>query len=152
MVGEMWRQLSDEDRQPYEDMAANDKMRASAAMEEYVKNKPEGAVESKKSKKSKVVKDPNAPKKPVSNYIQFRLDNFARIKQAHPGADSKGLSDILVKEFHAAKENPDTMAKMERDYEKRKSDYQTALQDYLKNKTVSPADDVHGRDDAHADI
>lgn len=133
----MWKALSDDEKKPYEEMAAKDKVRAAKAMEEYNRNKPESEDEDSsdeddepKKKKAKKVKDPNAPKKPVSTFLQFRMDNFERIKQANPDAEPKEVRELLTKEFNAAKESPKKKAKMDKEYEKRKVKYEKEMEVY----------------------
>ena len=76
--GEKWRELSDDDKQPYEEKYKSAKEDYDEAMKSY---KPSGefAKSSKKSSKSGK-KDANAPKKPQSAYFLWMNDNRARIK------------------------------------------------------------------------
>ncbi|KAJ3412811.1 Non-histone chromosomal protein 6 [Chytridiales sp. JEL 0842] len=52
-------------------------------------------------KADKKVKDPNAPKKPLTPYFQFLNSNRQRIKDANPGASFGELNKILGAEWKA---------------------------------------------------
>lgn len=54
------------------------------------------AKKSKTAKKSKVEKDPNAPKKPLSAYMMYCADMRDEVKKENPGAAfGKSLESIL---------------------------------------------------------
>ena len=78
VVGARWKELTEEEKQPYVERAAEEKEKRAAEMAEYAAMKAEQGeeeeeepVEKKKKKKSK--KDPNAPKQ-AKNGFMFYLD------------------------------------------------------------------------------
>lgn len=79
LLGEKWKTLSSEEKQPYEEQALQDKERYKNDMNNYV---PPSGKDDDKKKKRKV--DPNAPKGASSAYILFGSDARADIKEAHP--------------------------------------------------------------------
>ena len=97
--GKRWKELSDEDKQPFQDEGEKDKARyheeqatylASDAYlaSDFAKKKEEGgeavapSPAKKQSKKKK--KDKNAPKGAMSAYMLFCSDQRAKLKEEHP--------------------------------------------------------------------
>jgi len=86
-VGKRYKALSEEERKKWDDEAAKDKVRYQEEMEDY--SGPEdngGGGGASGSLKKKPSKDPNAPKKASSAYMQFSIANRARIKEENPDA------------------------------------------------------------------
>ncbi|KAE9258329.1 hypothetical protein PF002_g233 [Phytophthora fragariae] len=65
-IGRRWKQISDEERRPYDELAAADKRRYQEEKEDYV---PDPSFETTKGSRKK--KDPNAPKRALSAYFFF---------------------------------------------------------------------------------
>jgi len=97
--GKRWKELSDEDKQPFQDDGEKDKARyheeqatylASDAYlaSDFAKKKEEGGntVEPSPAKKQtkKKKKDKNAPKGAMSAYMLFCADQRAKLKEEHP--------------------------------------------------------------------
>lgn len=82
MLGEMWKELNDEEKEPYQEKAKEDKDRYNEEMKNYVPKEGTGKGKAKKQK------DPNAPKKPRSAYILFCQKNREKAKK-ECGADTK---------------------------------------------------------------
>ena len=95
-LGEMWKAMSDADKEPYNKMAADDKERYNKEMENYTPPEDDGEPEPKKGKKVKAKKDPNAPKKSLTAFIFFsnakRAEVTAELKAANP--DMKGVAEV----------------------------------------------------------
>ena len=95
-LGEMWKALSDAEKEPFNKMAADDKERYAKAMEGYTPPEGSDEPEPKKGKKAKAKKDPNAPKKALSAFILFsnakRAEVTAELKAANP--DMKGVAEV----------------------------------------------------------
>lgn len=81
LLGERWKALDSDDKQKYEDMAAEDKKRYKKEMANYT---PPDASRDKKGK-TKAKKDPNAPKKPMSSFMYFSTETRPKIKAENPG-------------------------------------------------------------------
>lgn len=89
ILGAKWKELSDEAKKPYDQMAKEDKARYEREKESYVPDDDYAAAGTTKTKKKK--KDPNAPKRPLSAYFLFQKAKRAEIKEANPDF---GLGDI----------------------------------------------------------
>ncbi|XP_061685736.1 high mobility group protein B2a isoform X2 [Syngnathoides biaculeatus] len=83
---ERWKTMSGKEKQKFEEMAKNDKVRYDREMKTYVP--PKGA------KKGKKKKDPNAPKRPPSAFFVFCSEHRPRIKEENPGIS---IGDIAKK-------------------------------------------------------
>ena len=96
-IGKQFKALSAEEKKEWEEKAATDKARYQAEMADY--SAPEADSDDSGAGgggKKKAVKDPNAPKKPMSAYMQYSVANRARIKEAHPTA---AFGDIVRSRF-----------------------------------------------------
>ncbi|KAL4108905.1 hypothetical protein PRIC1_000614 [Phytophthora ramorum] len=65
-IGRRWKQITDEDRKPYDELAAADKRRYQEEKEDYVPDPSFAAAKGSRKKK-----DPNAPKRALSAYFFF---------------------------------------------------------------------------------
>ena len=83
-IGKKFKELNDEEKEEWEAKAAKDKARYEAEMAEY--SAPEGDSDDSDGGGKKAVKDPNAPKKPMSAYMQYSVANRGRIKEENPTA------------------------------------------------------------------
>eukprot|EP00056_Hartaetosiga_gracilis_P011540 m.175620 g.175620 ORF g.175620 m.175620 type:complete len:228 (+) comp13518_c3_seq13:714-1397(+) len=107
MIGQKWRQLTDEEKAPYNDLARQDRERYKRDMETYV---PTPGYEDSGKRRRRKKKDPNAPKKPRSAYFIFAGDRREDIKSQNPdmrvaeiakktGAEWRNLSDDQKKPY-----------------------------------------------------
>ncbi|EGD82590.1 hypothetical protein PTSG_03243 [Salpingoeca rosetta] len=80
LIGAQWRQLTDEQKKPYNDMARTDRERYKEAMKNYVPTP--GFEEGGRRRKKK--KDPNAPKKPKSAYFVFAETRRDALRAQYP--------------------------------------------------------------------
>mgnify|MGYP001183089342 CR=1 FL=1 len=73
LMSQEWRNMTDEDKKKYDDLAIVDKERYMKEKEEYDSNSESENSESEneKPKKTKKEKDPNAPKKNVNSWMHF---------------------------------------------------------------------------------
>lgn len=99
-LGEMWRNLSDAKRKPFEDKAQKDKERYTEEKENYQPPSDHEAElqsdhEEKKQKRVKKEKDENAPKREVSNYIRFCQAKRSDVKEDHPDFGPKEITSEL---------------------------------------------------------
>lgn len=126
---ELWKECKGDERQKFVDMAALDKKRFEKENEPYQiklaeklsedkalkmfyeKQKQDLAMEfyeahinaknilDEKNKSKKKVKDPDAPKRPLSNYMYFTQDRRAQVVETNPNASVTEVSKILGEEW-----------------------------------------------------
>jgi hypothetical protein len=80
IMSEMWRDYTDEQKQPYKDMEIADKERYQKEKVDYESNsdQSESDTDEKSDKKAKKVKDPNAPKRNLNSYMIFCRETRAK--------------------------------------------------------------------------
>lgn len=78
MIGAKWRELSDGEKTPYQQLAEQDKERYSREMANYT---PTPGYEKKKKKPDR---DPLLPKKPMSAYFLYGQVRRPELKAEHP--------------------------------------------------------------------
>lgn len=111
-IGSKWKELSKEEKAPYEEKAAQDKSRYQEELATYNDKKAaEGSDEDDededeedspaKKKKQKKKKDENAPKKPSSAYIFFGQSARASIKAKNPDMPPKEIMRELGVQWKA---------------------------------------------------
>ena len=81
LIGAQWRQLTDDQKRPYTEMARKDRERYKEAMQHYT---PTPGYEDTGRRRRKK-KDPNAPKKPKSAYFIYAETRRADLRQQFPG-------------------------------------------------------------------
>lgn len=94
LLGERWKALSSEDKEKFEEMAANDKKRYEKEMESYTP--PAGSKDSGSKKKAKVKKDPNAPKKASTSFLIFSSEMRPKLKAENPDMSFGELGKKVV--------------------------------------------------------
>jgi len=87
--GVLWADMDDEDKAPFVKHSEKDRKRYQNEMKDYVPQQnsdsdsdDDGGQQKKKKKK---VKDPNAPKRPISAYFFFAADKRPEIRAKYPG-------------------------------------------------------------------
>lgn len=84
-LGELWRGLSDKDKKKYNTQAEKDKERYDTEMSSYVPPEPSSEEVPKKASRKR---DPNAPKRPLSDYLHFCQSRREELKaQGFKGKD-----------------------------------------------------------------
>ena len=71
LMSQEWRNMTDEDKKKYVDLAIVDKERYMKEKEEYESNNESSDSENEKPKKAKKEKDPEAPKKNQNSWMHF---------------------------------------------------------------------------------
>lgn len=99
MVSKEWREMSEEDRQVWNERSRVDKARYDHEMQDY--------NQARKLSKTNI-KDPNAPRRPMSAFLAFSNKRRASLKREHPTATNADLSKMLSKSW---KEFPHEMKK-----------------------------------------
>jgi len=102
-----FKEISDSERERWNQLAAEDKERYQREMESY---EPPSDLESdsdsdsdapKKKKKKKKVKDPNAPKRNQSSFFLYSNATRNDVKTANPEAKFGQIAQIISKHFKA---------------------------------------------------
>jgi len=83
--GAKWKTLNEEDKGPFAIKATADAKRYAAEMEDYV---PENGERT--TKKRKVKKDPNAPKRPQTAFFLYAADFRAEVRSGLPDGSTVG--------------------------------------------------------------
>lgn len=97
MVSKEWREMSEEDREIWNEKSRIDKARYDYEMQDY--------NQARKLSKTNI-KDPNAPRRPMSAFLAFSNKRRASLKREHPTATNADLSKMLSKSW---KEIPSEM-------------------------------------------
>ena len=79
-LGEMWKELSDADKEPFNTKAA-------ALKAEYDEKKPPSEAEKKKAAKA------DGPPKARSSYILYTMDARAKVQEEFPGIEAKEVCE-----------------------------------------------------------
>ena len=130
-LGNLWKEMSKEEKKPYLDLAAEDKKRFQKEMEGY--NPPsdsESDDEDKepKKKKKRAKKDPNAPKRNVSAYFHFASAIRPKLKADNPTLGVTELAKMIGERWQkltdSDKKPYENLAAKDRDrYQRELSDY-----------------------------
>ncbi|XP_076817468.1 FACT complex subunit SSRP1-like [Clavelina lepadiformis] len=91
------------------------------------------------SRKRKAKKDPNAPKRPPSAYLQWLNDNRAKLKHENPGISITELSKLAGQQW--SKVDRSVKEKYEQKYRKAKEVYEVSMREYKQSggaSTTSP--------------
>ncbi|KAL7694315.1 putative High mobility group box domain-containing protein [Plasmopara halstedii] len=133
-IGRRWKQISDEDRRPYDELAAADKRRYLEEKEDYV---PDPSFESTKGSRKK--KDPNAPKRALSAYFFFCNDIRQEVRDENPNKKITEIATLLAEKWRAL---PDKKrAKYQKMNEEAKAKYQQEMDDYNAQGAVDEQDE-----------
>ncbi|TDH67874.1 hypothetical protein CCR75_005332 [Bremia lactucae] len=139
-IGRRWKQISDEDRRPYDELAAADKRRYQEEKEDYV---PDPSFESSKSSRKK--KDPNAPKRALSAYFFFCNDIRQQVRDENPNKKITEIATLLAEKWRAL---PDKKrAKYQKMNDEAKVKYQHQMDVYNGQGAVEEQDEEEVEDD-----
>jgi len=141
-IGKRWKAITDEDRRPYDELAAADKKRYIEEKEDYV---PDPSFESTKSSRKK--KDPNAPKRALSAYFFFCNEIREGVRAENPNKKITEIATLLAEKWRAL---PDKKrVKYQKMHEEAKVKYQSAMDDYnsVKNGHLDEDEDDEEDDD-----
>ena len=97
----MFKKLTNEEKEPYEEMARKDKERYKKEMANYVppsesEDESDSNKKGKGKKTTKKEKDPNAPKRGKSSFMFFSTEWRSKIKEENPTATFGELVSISV--------------------------------------------------------
>eukprot|EP00659_Diplonema_papillatum_P004888 gene4888-7546_t len=137
-LGELWGEMSDAEKKPYQKKAEALKAKYQEDLKEYEANKEDDDEdededdEPKKKKKKTAAKDPNAPKKPLTSYFLFLADKRASTKAENPDLNNKELVTELGRMWSAL--GDDEKQVYETQNAKAKAEYAKALEKYNAEK------------------
>jgi len=120
MVSEAWKSLPSDQRKYWDEMAQQDKERYE--MEKSVYNGPW------KVPVEKVLKDPSAPKRPMSAFLSYSNSKRAALKRKHPHMTNADVSRTLAAMWRQAK--PDLKQKYIDTEFKLRQDYKVAIAEW----------------------
>jgi hypothetical protein len=135
-IGRRWKVITDEDRRPYDELAAADKKRYAEEKEDYV---PDPSFEATKSSRKK--KDPNAPKRALSAYFFFCNEIREGVRAENPNKKITEIATLLAAKWRELPEKK--RGKYQKMHEEAKIKYQSAMDDYnsVKNGVVEDDED-----------
>lgn len=81
-VAEEWKKVSDEDKEKYRVLAAQDRERFEQEVKDSGLSMDDFGI--KRKKKSKKEQDPNIPKRPLNSYLLYSKDKRAELKKEFP--------------------------------------------------------------------
>lgn len=105
-VSDAWRNMDPEERAKYDEMARKDKARYDLEKANY--KAPPGTTSTKK------IRDPNAPKRPMSAFLAYANSRRGEVKAKNPNCSNGEISKILSNMW---KEAPDSIKQKYRDDE-----------------------------------
>ncbi|GAB9462794.1 hypothetical protein Gpo141_00000277 [Globisporangium polare] len=140
-IGRRWKVITDEERRPYDELAAADKKRYAEEKEDYV---PDPSFETTKSTRKK--KDPNAPKRALSAYFFFCNEIREGVRAENPGKKITEIATLLAEKWRALPEKK--RVKYQKMHEEAKVKYQSAMDVYNNVKPdILEEDDEDDEDD-----
>uniref|UniRef100_A0AAV1V2I6 HMG box domain-containing protein n=1 Tax=Peronospora matthiolae TaxID=2874970 RepID=A0AAV1V2I6_9STRA len=144
-IGRRWKKITDEERRPYDELAAADKRRYMEEKEDYV---PDPSFETTKGTRKK--KDPNAPKRALSAYFFFCNDMRQETRDENP---SKKITEIATLSAEKWRALPDKKrVKYQKMHEEAKVKYLQQMDVYNSNDVaVQEPDEVDEDDDEDDD-
>jgi|UniRef100_A0A7S4D1B1 hypothetical protein len=156
-LGELWKQLTAEEKAPFEKQAAQDKQRYEKEMQSYtppMRDASNGG-DAKPQKKSKAKKDPNAPKRGMTSFFLFSNDMRAKVKNEGGGLKASEIVTKLAEMWKEAdketKEKYEKLAAADRDrYAKQMAAYKKGEAPAKAADSDNEADDV-AKDEAEDD-
>jgi hypothetical protein len=126
LVSQAWKDLSQEEKDEWEDLARRDKARY-----EVEKSMYSGPWKIPAKKRSQ--KDPAAPKRPMSAFLSFSNSKRALIRKQHPDIGNAQVSRILAQMWKEAPEE-ERKQHIEKEFGLRQ-DYKVAIADWKKKHT-----------------
>jgi hypothetical protein len=96
--GALWADMDDEDKAPFVKLSDKDRKRHQREMENYVPPEADSDSDSedeRPKKKKKKVKDPNAPKRPITAYFYFAADKRPEIKKENPDYGITQIAQVI---------------------------------------------------------
>lgn len=142
--------MSEKERKRFHELADQDKKRYETEMEGYIPSENE---KGRRGKKRKKIKDPNAPKRPLTAFFLFINDERSKVKQANPEFTVGEVSKELGRRWAAA--DSSIKSKYEEMADKDKARFEREMTEYKKrgkfSSLASPAAKEEENDDEEDD-
>ncbi|KAL0234067.1 hypothetical protein PCE1_001105 [Barthelona sp. PCE] len=141
LLGADWRKLDDTQKIPFNELAAQDKVRYNEEKEAYMVSHPEEVEEVEKPKKkrgAKKKKDPNAPKRPISAYLRFASEIRPAVKEENPSLTFGEITKEVSKRWNELEDEDKVPYKEMFDADKVR--YQAQMEEYNKKKELEGED------------
>lgn len=124
LIGQKWRELSDDDKKPYEDLAEQDKERYRREMENYV---PTPGYERKKKRRNA-----DQPKKPLSAFFLYSAKRRPDLKVKNPEMKLGDFAKVIGSEWREMTDDDkkpfaDSAAILKEEYVKAMETYKATL-------------------------
>lgn len=150
LVGDLWKNLSAEDKAHYEGLARKDKDRYEKDMSDYVP--PDDEDDSKGKKKKKAKKDKNAPKGFQTAYLLYSSDQRKALKEKNPELTIGEMSKMIGISWKTV--SAEDKAVYEEKSKKDKQRYTEELATYKSSQGTPAAGkmDVEADDDDAGDV
>lgn len=128
-----WKVMDMNDKRPFEEMAARDKMRWEEEMKHWT------PVDGRKGKKQKRKKDPNAPKRPQTAFFLFCADHREALRQQFPDLRIGEIAKKLGEKW--AQCDGEKRAKYEGIANDQKETYKRQMEAYKSGKSFAEGED-----------
>ena len=151
LLSNAWKELSDEDKEAFNQKASEDKARYEAEMKEYkqaLNVMDDDSVRSTTKKKKKAKKDPNAPKRVTTAYMLFVKEKRSEIVEKNPDASFGEIGKLMGTAFNAL--NEDEKKKYDDMITEDRERYDKEMKTY-KEKQITAAGGDNSEDDRDSD-
>lgn len=139
-IGKRWKEITDDERRPYDELALADKRRYLEEKEDYV---PDVSFENSKPARKK--KDPNAPKRALSAYFFFCNEIRDAVRAENPNKKITEIATLLAERWRAL---PDKKrVKYQKMHEEAKVKYQDAMEEYNNPTAAAVEEEEFDEDD-----
>jgi len=141
IIGKHWREMPDQDKNKFIEMAEQDKERYERQMEKYSDDSSSSEEKPKKKKrKSSIKRDPNEPTRPLNPYILWAKDNRKKIKEDNPDVPGQEINKLCGKAWRnlpeGKKQHYNDLA------QKDKSRYSKQMEEYRKNQAIEKEENL----------
>jgi len=141
-----WKTMNDKEKKRFQEMAEKDKVRFDAEKKHHDIMEPKGG----RGTKRKPMKDPNAPKRPLSGFFLFSHDERGRVKAEHNEYSVGEIAKELGKRWGEL--DPAMKLKYEQMFEKDKLRYEREMSAYkMQGQRAAAAAAAAGDDDDDED-
>lgn len=150
-IAEKYKELTEDEKSKYEDMAATDRQRYEREMENYTPPSDDSDSDSdsdsdvpKRKKRKK--KDPNAPKRASSAYMFFVKENRAKVKEENPDLSFGELGKLMGEKYRNLTEEEKKPYLEAAEQDKERSKRETEAYNNAKNQYVSDEEETSDED------